>query len=59
MDKNHTLHYWNHKRDDLLKKLADIGLFVDASLVTIARTCGNPGCKCARGEKHRSQYLMR
>ncbi len=57
MTTNHTLSYWNRKRDGLLKKLADIGPFVDASLVTIARTCGSPGCKCARGEKHRSRYL--
>ncbi len=27
------------------------------SLVTMARTCGNPGCKCTRGQKHVSQYL--
>jgi len=27
------------------------------SLVTMARTCGNPRCKCARGEKHVSLYL--
>lgn len=23
----------------------------------MARTCGNPGCKCTRGEKHVSLYL--
>jgi hypothetical protein len=57
MNNYHTLNYWNRKRDGLLKKLADIGPFVDASLVTIARSCGNPGCKCTQGEKHRSQYL--
>ena len=57
MNTNHTLSYWNRKRDGLLKKLADIGPFVDASLVTIARTCGNAGCKCAQGEKHESLYL--
>jgi hypothetical protein len=57
MNKHHTLSYWYRKRDGLLEKLADIGPFVDASLVTIARTCGNPGCKCAQGEKHRSRYL--
>lgn len=57
MNTNHTINYWNRKRDGLLKKLANIGPFVDASLVTIARTCGNAGCKCARGEKHESLYL--
>ena len=28
-----------------------------ASLVTIAKHCGRPGCHCQRGEKHRGQYL--
>lgn len=57
MNTTHTLKYWYRKRDALLKKLAGVGPFVDASLVTIARTCGNPRCRCARGEKHQSHYL--
>jgi hypothetical protein len=28
-----------------------------ASLVTIRRTCGNPHCRCARGQKHPGHYL--
>ena len=31
--------------------------FIRGSLVNMARACGNPGCKCARGEKHESLYL--
>lgn len=32
--------------------------FVQGSLVRMARTCGNPGCRCARrGQKHVSWYL--
>ena len=27
------------------------------SLVTMARTCGNPRCRCAEGHKHVSLYL--
>lgn len=27
------------------------------SLVTSGRTCGNPGCRCARGHRHVSTYL--
>lgn len=27
------------------------------SLVTSARTCGNRGCKCAKGQKHINTYL--
>jgi hypothetical protein len=28
-----------------------------ASLVTIRRACGNPNCRCARGQKHLGHYL--
>jgi hypothetical protein len=28
-----------------------------ASLVTIRRACGNPRCRCARGQKHLGHYL--
>jgi len=28
-----------------------------ASLVTIRRACGNPNCRCARGQKHQGHYL--
>lgn len=57
MTNDHSLDFWNRKRDRLLAKMAKIGPFVDGSLVTIARTCGSPGCKCARGNKHKSRYL--
>ncbi len=30
---------------------------VKGSMVTLARRCGKAGCKCNRGEKHKSQYL--
>jgi len=30
---------------------------VKGSVVTLARRCGKPGCKCSRGEKHKSKYL--
>jgi hypothetical protein len=32
---------------------------VKGSLYQMARYCGNPNCKCARGEKHISWYLSR
>ena len=44
------------KRSRLTKLLHD-RRFLCGSLVTMARTCGNPGCKCMRGEKHVSLYL--
>jgi hypothetical protein len=28
-----------------------------ASLVTLGRACGNPRCRCARGQKHVGHYL--
>ncbi len=28
-----------------------------AGLVSMARTCGKPSCKCAKGEKHVSLYV--
>jgi hypothetical protein len=28
-----------------------------ASLVVIEKTCGHPGCRCQRGEKHAGHYL--
>lgn len=40
-----------------LAKLIDDGLLLKASLVTMARTCGKPKCKCTRGHKHVSLYL--
>jgi hypothetical protein len=44
------------KRSRLAKLLHD-RRFLCGSLVTMARTCGNPGCKCMRGQKHVSLYL--
>jgi hypothetical protein len=41
-----------------LAKLAGGKRLLCGSLVTMARTCGNPGCKCIRkGQKHISLYL--
>ena len=47
------------KRDSLIKKLADIGPFVDGSITKVKRRCGNKNCKCyIKGDKHESYYLM-
>lgn len=40
-----------------LTKMVQEQPLLRASLVTMARVCGNPSCKCARGEKHVSLYL--
>ncbi len=47
------------RRDAQLKKLAQLRPFVAASLVAVKRRCGNPRCKCARGETHRAHVLTR
>lgn len=46
------------KRAGLLKKLAGIAPFIDGSIVTVRRRCGNKNCKCYREDKkHESYYL--
>jgi hypothetical protein len=40
-----------------LTKLIHQGDIMRGNLVTMARTCGNPNCKCTRGEKHVSLYI--
>jgi hypothetical protein len=42
-----------------LKKLAGFGPMIDGSLVVIRRRCGNPACRCAKGEKHPAYYITR
>jgi hypothetical protein len=45
-------------RSQLHKLIADADGFVHGSIIRMARTCGNPRCKCAtKGEKHVSLYL--
>lgn len=38
-------------------KLIHDNPFIAGGLVEMARTCGNPRCKCAKGDKHVSWYL--
>lgn len=45
------------RRDALLKKLAEVGPFVQGSFCTRKITCGKPGCRCADGEKHEAYVL--
>ena len=40
-----------------LTKLFHDAMLLRGSLVTMARTCGKPKCKCRRGNKHVSLYL--
>jgi hypothetical protein len=47
------------RRNAKLKELAGVGPLLQGSLAEIRVTCGNPNCRCARGEKHRSHILKR
>lgn len=44
-------------RDARLKKLAAAKPFIAGTVVEYEKVCGNPKCKCARGEKHKAQHL--
>lgn len=45
--------------DARVKQLVPRGPVLAASLVTIARRCGRPGCHCTRGALHVGYYLTR
>lgn len=42
-----------------LSQLLHQGSLMRGNLVTMARTCGNPRCRCTRGEKHASLYVSK
>ena len=54
--RNHMPQKERHARSKLAKLLHDYP-FIKGVLVTSGRTCGKPGCKCAKGQKHLSSYL--
>ena len=41
----------------LQKKLSTLGPLMRGTVVLLGSTCGNPRCKCARGEKHPQYYF--
>jgi hypothetical protein len=47
------------RRAARLRELADVGPVLQGSFAQIRVTCGNPNCRCARGEKHTSHILKR
>lgn len=44
-------------REQIEHFLEEQGPLIRGSFGTRSRVCGNPGCHCARGEKHVSKYL--
>lgn len=47
------------KSKKMLKDLSKIGPFVDGSLTTVDRICGNPNCQCRKDpkKKHPAMFL--
>ena len=41
----------------LHKQLSTLGPLMRGTVVLLGSTCGNPRCKCARGEKHPQYYF--
>jgi hypothetical protein len=46
------------RRQALVRSLPDPKQILRASLITRFTSCGKPGCKCMRGEKHGPSYLL-
>ena len=49
--------YFERRTASLLRRLAEVGPFVAATLTCVRHRCGNPRCRCARGEGHVSWRL--
>jgi len=45
------------KRADLLRHLSRTGPLIVGSLARVGVRCGNPNCRCARGERHTAYVL--
>ncbi len=52
-----NINFFARKRTSLIKELQGAEPFINGSIVSMARVCGNKNCKCARGEKHVSSYF--
>ena len=49
----------DEERRELTNRVLHPEEMIQGSLYQMRRYCGNPGCKCAKGEKHVSWYLSR
>ena len=49
--------YFERRTASLLHRLGQVGPFVAATLSCVRHRCGNPRCRCARGEGHPSWRL--
>jgi len=48
----------NNERSELVSFSLKPKKMIKGKLYQSARVCGNPNCKCAKGEKHISWYLI-
>lgn len=53
------IHRLDKERRELLKKVLHPRKMIQGSLYRMRRSCGKPGCRCAKGDKHVSWYLSR
>lgn len=44
------------RRKTLEKRMGALGPLMRGSVVELAMRCGNPNCRCARGEKHKKYH---
>jgi len=47
------------RRDARLRELSGIGTFIGGSLASVKVRCGNPNCRCAKGERHSATILCK
>jgi len=59
MKQKPSIEMLTRRRDAKLRQLAGTGPVLEGSLSRIGVKCGNPNCRCARGQKHRSHILKR
>ena len=45
------------RRKTLEKKMGALGPLMRGSVVELAMRCGNPNCRCARGERHKKHHF--
>ena len=45
------------KRDAAIEKIGDYRNFLKGSLLETLTRCGNPNCRCARGQRHEVLHL--
>jgi hypothetical protein len=41
----------------LEQKMSQVGHVMRGTVVNVSTKCGNPNCKCAKGEKHLQEYF--